>query len=65
MPRAYAGPDLEKEEPPQPGAPPNPQTGVYKHSQYNSPLRMYSDQNAKEALNLQAGDDVEVAGVSG
>ena len=79
MPRAYAGPQVEadddvsaepqravsKPKPPTPGAPPNPQTGVYKHAQYNSPLRMYSDENAKDALNLQSGENVEVAGVSG
>ena len=80
MPRAYAGPTVENEDdqsaepqpahiarpkPSKPGAPPNPDSGVYKHAQYNSPLRMYSDDNAKDALNLQSGGDVEVAGVSG
>ena len=56
---------MSRPKPAKPGAVPNPDTGVYKHAQYNSPLRMYSDENAKDALNLQTGGDVEIAGVSG
>lgn len=67
MPRGYTGPDCSDDQSDQkakPGAPPNPETGMYRHAQYNSPLRMYSSDNAREALNIQSGGNVEVSGVS-
>jgi len=75
MPRGYVGPDVEGDDSPaepqqpatakpRPGAAPNPNTGVYKHAQYNSPLRMYSAETAKEQFNIQSGGAVDVAGVN-
>ncbi|XP_052763668.1 trithorax group protein osa-like isoform X1 [Mya arenaria] len=73
MPRGYVGPDVEDEAQAEaqspamskakPGAMPNPDTGVYKHAQYNSPLRVYSSDNAKDAFNVQSGGMVDVSGV--
>ncbi|XP_060568872.1 trithorax group protein osa-like isoform X4 [Ruditapes philippinarum] len=74
MPRGYVGPALDDDsaaEPQQPqtskskpGAMPNPDSGVYKHAQYNSPLRMYSSDSAKEQFNIQSGGNVDVTGVN-
>ena len=50
-----------------PPAPPQrahaPETGVYKHAQYNSPMQVYSKQNAEDAFRIQSGGTV--TGVSG
>ena len=75
MPRGYVGPDLDVDDTPaepqqaqksktKPGGPTVPESGVYKHAQYNSPLRMYSDNNAREALNIQTGGNMDVVGVN-
>lgn len=72
MPRGYVGPALDddpvEQQPqtskPKPGAMPNPDSGVYRHAQYNSPLRMYSSDNAKEQFNIQSGGNVDVTGVN-
>ncbi|KAL4240514.1 hypothetical protein ACF0H5_001305 [Mactra antiquata] len=75
MPRGYTGPALDTDdgpsEPqqaqtakPKPGAMPTPQSGVYKHAQYNSPLKMYSGDAAKEAFNVQSGGNYDVSGVN-
>lgn len=75
MPRGYVGPSVEDDESPaepqrpqmakpKPGAMPNPDTGVYKHAQYNSPLRVYSSDNARDAFNVQSGGNVDVEGVN-
>lgn len=74
MPRGYTGPPLEEDSPaeaqqpqmskPRPGAVPNPESGVYRHAQYNSPLRMYSSENAREQFNIQSGGNVDVSGVN-
>ncbi|XP_053393080.1 trithorax group protein osa-like isoform X3 [Mercenaria mercenaria] len=74
MPRGYVGPALDDDSPAEPqqpqaskqkpGAMPNPDSGVYKHAQYNSPLRMYSSDNAKEQFNIQSGGNVDVTGVN-
>ena len=75
MPRGYVGPDLDVDESPaeeqqpknskpKPSGPNVPESGVYKHAQYNSPLRMYSDNNASDALNTQSGGNMDVVGVN-
>lgn len=37
--------------------------GAYRHAQYNSPIQMYSQNNAEDALRLQSGG--AVTGISG
>lgn len=75
MPRGYTGPAIDPDDvatemqqtqsaKPKPGAMPTPQSGVYKHAQYNSPLKMYSGDNAKEAFNIQSGGSYDVSGVN-
>lgn len=68
MPRGYSGPEVDEQQPVKsktaPGGVPNPDTGMYRHAQYNSPLRMYSADNAKEAFNIQSGGNVDVSGLN-
>jgi hypothetical protein len=74
MPRGYARPALDDDsaaEPQQPqtfknkpGAMPNLDSGVYKHAQYNSPIRLYSSECAKEQFIIQSGGKVDVTGVN-
>ncbi|KAK3090073.1 hypothetical protein FSP39_008954 [Pinctada imbricata] len=70
MPKSYRGPDLGNAEdysapvvshpaPAQRGT----GTGVYKHAQYNSPIQVYSQQNAEDAFRIQSGG--AVTGVTG
>jgi len=69
MPRgAYSGPEADEQQAVQakqaPGGVPNPDTGMYRHAQYNSPLLLYSSNNATDAFSVQSGGNVDVSGVN-
>lgn len=60
MPKNYKGPNVDDGGAPEevafskPKPVKQPQSGAYKHIQYNNPINVYSKQNAEDALRTQS-----------